>query len=185
VAYSDNALRLFFQKAQRQPWFKNTLFVITADHVSGQIDPIYKTTLGHYCVPIILYAPGDTLLRGYDRERVVEQTDIMPTVLNYLHYDHPYLAFGQDMLTTPADSTFALHWVPEFNGYEFVQGNLLLQFDGQHTTAAYRFRTDPLLSHDILHTLPADSILPLERRMKSIIQQYMQRMNENKLTVGK
>ena len=69
IAYSDHALKLFFETARKKAWFKNTLFVITADHTSRQIDPFYKTSLGYYTVPIILYAPGDESLHGYDTER--------------------------------------------------------------------------------------------------------------------
>ena len=183
VAYSDNALRHFFNTARRQPWFKNTLFVITADHTSGPVDPFYTTTLGSYCVPIILYAPGDSTLCGYDCQRVVEQADIMPTVLTYLHYDHPYLAFGKDMLQQPAEDSYALHWVASSNGYEYVKGDYALEFDGQQVTAAYRYRTDSLLIHNVLATMPRDTLEQMTQHMKSIIQQYMQRMNSNRLTI--
>ena len=181
IGYTDNALRHFFATAKQQPWFENTLFVITADHSSSTLDPCYTTSLGNFTVPIIFYAPADSLLRGYDRERVVEQTDIMPTVLGYLHYDQPYVAFGKDMLRTPADQTFALHWVPETNGYEFVKGSYALEFDGQHVTAAYRYRTDSVLRHDVLKAMPQDTLQQMTRQMKSIIQQYMQRMTNDKL----
>jgi len=182
VAYSDNAMRLFFQKAKQMPWYKNTLFVITADHTSKQIDPFYLTSLGRYCVPIIFYAPGDSLLHGYDTERVVEQTDIMPTVLSYLHYDQPYLAFGKDMLHTPVEESFALHWFPESSGYEFVKGRYLLLFDGEKPTAAYHFRTDSLLRQNVLRSMPKDTLYNLTMQMKSVIQQYMSRMNNDQLT---
>ena len=185
IAYTDHALRLFFAKARRQPWFQNTLFVITADHTSRQIDPFYTTSLGYYCVPIIFYAPSDTTLHGYDMQHVVEQVDIMPTVLGYLHYDHPYLAFGKDMLNTPAEETFALHWVPESNGYEFVKGNYALEFDGNKVTAAYRFRTDSVLRDNVLTTMPKDTLQQMTKQMKSVIQQYMQRMTTDKLTIKK
>jgi len=183
IAYTDMALKRFFETASQQPWFKNTLFIITADHVSQQIDPFYCTTLGNYCVPIILYAPGDASLHGYDEQRVVEQIDIMPTVLGYLHYDKPYIAFGQDMLASPADQGFALHWVPEFDGYEYVWGNYALQFDGHAVTAAYKYRSDSTLSHNVLATMPPDTLRFMQRHMQSIIQQYMQRMNNDNLTV--
>ena len=183
VAYTDNAIRLFFEKAKKQTWFKNTLFVITADHTSHQIDPYYLTSLGHFCVPIILYAPGDPSLRGYDTEKVVEQTDIMPTVLGYLHYDQPYVAFGEDMLNTPADSTYAIHWVPGSESYQFVYNKYMIDFDGKKVTSAYNYRTDSLLKHDIKGSMPADTLRYMEMKTKSIIQQYMQRMNTNNLVI--
>ena len=181
IAYTDHALRRFFETASRQSWFKNTLFVITADHTSTHIDPYYLTSLGRYCVPIIFYAPGDESLRGYDTERVVEQTDIMPTVLGYLHYDRPYIAFGKDMLHTAPSDSWALHWVPESNGYEFVKGSYALEFDGEHVTAAYRYRTDSLLQRNMLGSMPADTLKDMTRLMKAVIQQYMQRMNNDQL----
>ncbi|MBQ3362406.1 MAG: LTA synthase family protein [Muribaculaceae bacterium] len=183
IAYTDYALKRFFETASQQPWFNNTLFVITADHVSQQIDPFYCTTLGNYCVPIILYAPGDPSLHGYDEERVVEQVDIMPTVLSYLHYDKPYIAFGCDMLGTPSDKGFALHWVPEFNGYEYVWGNYALHFDGKELNAVYKFRSDSTFSNNVLMTMPKDTLSLMQRHMESVILQYMQRMNGDQLTV--
>ena len=183
IAYTDYALKRFFEEASKQPWFQNTLFVITADHVSQQIDPFYCTTLGNYCVPIILYAPGDRSLQGYDEERVVEQIDIMPTVLGYLHYDKPYIGFGHDIINTPAEDGFALHWLPESSSYEYVWGDYALQFDGKEVTAAYAFRTDSTFSHNVLPTLPSATRDRMERHMKSFIQQYMQRMTTDQLTV--
>ena len=183
IAYTDYALRRFFETSSHQPWFKNTLFIITADHVSQQIDPYYCTSLGNYAVPIILYAPGDPSLHGYDKERIVEQIDIMPTVLTYLHYDMPYIAFGLDMLGSQANEGFALHWVPEFSGYEYVWGNYALQFDGKDVTAAYKFRSDSTFSHNVLATMPPDTLQRMQRQMQSIIQQYMQRMTTDNLVI--
>ncbi len=183
IAYTDYALKRFFEAASRQPWFNNTLFVITADHVSQQIDPFYCTTLGNYCVPIILYAPGDPALQGYDVERIVEQIDIMPTVLTYLNYDQPYIAFGRDMLLTPASDGLALHWLPESSSYEYVWGNYALQFDGKEVTAAYKFRTDSTFTHNVLRTMPQDTLHLMTRQMQSFIQQYMQRMTTDQLTI--
>ena len=183
VAYSDHALKLFFERAAREPWFQNTVFVITADHTSSQIDPFYKTTLGYYNVPIIIYDPSNSSLHGYDTERIVEQVDIMPTILSYLHYDRPYIAFGKDMLTTPADDTFALHWVPENSGYEMVKGRYAIEFDGQNVTSAYCYRSDSTYSRNILSQMPKDTLNMMTRQMKSVIQQYMQRMNNNQMLV--
>ncbi len=183
IAYTDYALKRFFEEASKQPWFKNTLFVITADHVSQQIDPFYSTTLGNYCVPIILYAPGDPSLHGYDEQQVVEQIDIMPTVLGYLHYDKPYIAFGRDMISGQANDGFALHWLPESSSYEYVWGDYALQFDGKEVTSAYAFRTDSTFAHNVLGKIPPATRNRMERHMKSFIQQYMQRMTTDQLVI--
>ena len=182
IEYTDNALRLFFEKCSKQPWYNNTLFVITADHTSHHTQPYYQTTMGNYLVPVVFYAPGHPELCGYDTQRIVQQIDIMPTVLAFLGYDKPYIGFGQNLLTP--NEGIALHWVPESNGYEYLEGNYALEFDGEHTTHAYRFRTDSLLKQNILNTLPQDTLQGMEKKMKSVIQQYMKRMNENKLVVG-
>ena len=185
IAYTDYALKRFFETASKQPWFKNTLFVITADHVSQQIDPFYCTSLGNYSVPIIFYAPGDPALHGYDQERIAQQVDIMPTVLGYLHYDVPYIAFGLDLFNAASSEGLALHWLPESSGYEFVWGDYVLQFDGKEMMAAYEFRTDSTFSHDVLNTMPRATRDSMERQMKSIIQQYMQRMTSDNLVIKK
>ena len=102
----------------------------------------------------------------------------MPTVLGYLGYDLPYVAFGCDLLSTPPTETFAVN----YNGiYQYVKGNYLMQFDGSKPTAMYRFREDQLLKHNLLTDAPADTVAIMENELKAIIQQYMQRMNSNRL----
>ncbi len=88
VRYSDNALRKFFATASQQPWYNNTLFVIVADHASSKVThDMYKVTLGHFRVPIIFYDPAGQFPTG-KREGIAQQTDIMPTILNYLGQSH-------------------------------------------------------------------------------------------------
>ncbi len=180
IGYTDNALRLFFEKASRQPWFKNTLFVITADHTSLGTYPEYLTDLGMYSVPILFYAPGMPELCGME-DKIVEQIDIMPTVLGILGYDRPYICFGQDAICTPAEDKFAVNNLLGTNIYQFVKGDYLIQFDGEQVTKAYLYRTDSLLKEDVKNSMPQEILQSMEKQLKSIIQQYMQRMNTNNL----
>ena len=179
ISYSDHAVRRFFEKASRQPWYGNTLFVITADHTSMQNAPAFTTDLGLYAVPVIFYAPGLPALCGVDNERVVSQADIMPTVLGLMGYDRPYVAFGQDALNTPPAETFAVNYLTGSDLYQFIQGEWLIQYDGREVVHAYRYRTDPLLRHDLRGQQPAE----YTRRLQAVIQQYMHRMNKNELVV--
>lgn len=179
IRYSDDALRKFFDKAKTQPWFEKTIFVLTADHTSEPTLPEYTSDLGRYRVPIIFYAPGHPELHGVDHDRIASQADIMPTLLSLLGYDRPYVAFGQDVLHTPADKTFAVNYLPGSDYYQFVQGDWMLQFDGQKVVHAYRYKDDATLQNDRCGDHPAE----YERRLQSIIQQYMHRMLHNQMTV--
>ena len=98
IRYTDNAIRRFFDKAKTQPWYKNTLFVITSDHTNLSDHAYYQTDLGGFCSPIIFFDPSGDMKPGM-RDAIAQQIDIMPTVLSYLGYDRPYVAFGCDLLT--------------------------------------------------------------------------------------
>ena len=54
IGYTDYALRRFFESASKQPWFANTLFVLTADHTNQSCRNVYETDLGVFSVPIVL-----------------------------------------------------------------------------------------------------------------------------------
>ena len=179
IRYTDNALRLFFEKARREPWFENTLFVITSDHTNLSDHAYYQTDLGGFCSPIIFYDPSGRMKPGM-RNAIAQQIDIMPTVLSYLGYDKSYIAFGCDLLTTADEDTWAVNY--QGGIYQYVKGDYLLQFDGEHTKALYRFRTDLLLKHNIAAKEPK-VVNDMERQLKAVIQSYMTRMNENKLMI--
>ena len=179
IRYTDNAIRRFFDKAKTQPWYKNTLFVITSDHTNLSDHAYYQTDLGGFCSPIIFFDPSGDLKPGM-RNAIAQQIDIMPTVLSYLGYDRPYVAFGCDLLTTSDEDTWAVNYI---NGiYQYVKGDWLLQFDGHKAKALYRFRTDLLLKDNLLTKEPKIA-KDMELQVKAIIQSYMTRMVNNQLVV--
>ncbi|MCR5360457.1 MAG: LTA synthase family protein [Bacteroidales bacterium] len=179
ILYSDNAIRQFFNKAKQQPWFENTIFVITADHASAIVEPEFKTDLGLYRVPIVIYSPSmpEVCGAGIDSTHIMSQIDIMPTLLTLLNYDRPYVAFGHDALHTDLADQYAVNYLPGNGWYQFIQGDWLIQFDGTQTVHAYRYKEDICLKNDLLGQEPALYVA----RLKSIIQQYMYRMNHNQL----
>ena len=176
IQYTDNALRRFFQEAAKEPWFKNTIFVLTGDHTSLSNHPEYYSSIGGFCTSIILYDPTGELPPGR-REGIAQQTDILPTILNYIGYQKPYMAFGCDLLNTPVEQQWAINY---FEGvYQYCKGDYFLQYDGEKTTGLYRL-DDPRMEHNLLGQV--DEQQQLEREMKAVIQQYMARMIENRLT---
>lgn len=176
VRYSDYALKRFFETASKEPWFDNTLFVITADHTNMSNYPEYGTAYGLFSVPIIFYHPGSGL-KGYSKA-IAEQIDIMPTVLGYLGYDRPFLSFGRNLLDTPTESGYAVNYLNQV--FQYFKGNYLLQFDGEKSIALYDFTHDKMLKENLLGKVPGQA--DMEAELKAIIQQYIERMLSDRLT---
>lgn len=178
VRYSDMALRKFFETARRQPWYKNTIFVLTADHTSLSTHEEYQTPLGRFRVPIIFFDPSGDMKPGR-RPGIAKQIDIMPTLLGYLGFQHPFVAFGNDLTHLPATLNYEVAYL---NGvYVFAQGDYVLLFDGNQTTGVFDYKKDRLMVHNLKGRVPQQAAM--ERLLKAIIQSYMQRMLTDQLTV--
>ncbi|MDR2627854.1 MAG: LTA synthase family protein, partial [Dysgonamonadaceae bacterium] len=151
----------------------------TADHVNAPFREIYYNDLGLYSIPIFFYHPGSHL-KGVVDSIPTQQIDIMPTVLAYLNYDKPYFAYGQDIFTTKASDKFVINYN---NGiYQLLQDNLMLQFDGEKTKAVYNYKEDPLLRNNLYGQKPEEQNA-MEMLTKSVVQQYLVRMMENRLKI--
>jgi len=176
VGYTDMAIRRFFETASTMPWFKNTLFVLCADHATVSYFPEYQTVAGAYSIPIVFYYPGG-YLKGI-KDHLVQQIDIVPTVLNFLNYDQPYFAFGFDAFKK--DTT---NFVINNNGssFNFYQGDYLLLSDGNTSTQLFDVKKDKFLKNNIVNTLP-EVQSSMEEHLKAFIQQYNNRMIANELT---
>jgi len=175
IRYTDHALQRFFESARKQPWYNNTIFVLTSDHTNMSAYDVYKSDIGGFCAPVIFYDPSGEMGTGM-RDAVAQQTDILPTLLGWLGYDEPYVAFGCDLMHTPDAETWAVNYL---NGtYQYVKYGWVLQFDGQRTTAIYSI-DDQLMQHNMLGQVEQQATM--ERELKAIIQQYMDRMCNDKL----
>lgn len=178
VEYTDYALKKFFEKASKMPWYNNTLFVITADHVSSNlIFPESHTTWGLYSVPILFFKPDNSLQTT--EASIAQQIDIMPSVLGYLHYDKLCIAFGRNVFD-PLSTPFAFNYRDDV--YNLYKDDYLLMFDGKRTIHLYKFKQDKMLRKDIKAEQP-ERVQELEQYIKAIIQQYNNRMVEDQLTV--
>jgi phosphoglycerol transferase MdoB-like AlkP superfamily enzyme len=179
IEYTDYALKRFFEKAQTMPWYKNTLFVITADHASAQIRlKEYNTAWGYFSIPVFFFEPGNPPMPM--EPQIIQQIDIMPTVLSHLHYDKPYVAFGRDILDR-GRRPVAFNFLDDT--YQSFAGSYLLQFDGSKSVGLYDFRNDRLLENNLLLQLP-DTVKRMETELKAFVQQYKNRMVDDNLTVA-
>lgn len=135
IGYADYSLRKFFETAKQQDWYKNTLFVFTADHTQFNVEKLYSDQLGAYRVPIILYHPNSSELSAIRSKsnplKIIQQADIMPTVLDFLNLKQAQaLPFGQSVFSQREGVAF--HYYEGI--YRLVQSSKLLVFkDGQES----------------------------------------------------
>ncbi len=95
VKYTDYSLRKFFEMAEKQPWFKNTVFVIVADHCASSAGKT-ELPLDKYRIPAMIYSPGFIQPKHYNQ--LMSQIDLMPTVLGLLNFNYQSKFFGQDVM---------------------------------------------------------------------------------------
>jgi phosphoglycerol transferase MdoB-like AlkP superfamily enzyme len=178
IEYTDFAIKQFMKTASTMDWYDNTLFVFTADHPTAAIHyKEYNSAWGYYSVPLFFFKPGEDW-SSFSQD-IVQQIDIMPTILSYLHYDKPYIAYGRDAFD-PSTEPFAFNYAD--NVYQLFLGDYLLQFDGKKAVTLYNFREDIGLKNNLVETKP-EITAQLERKLKALIQQYNNRMVDDNLTM--
>lgn len=97
LRYVDDALREFFATAETMPWFRNTLFVITADHTADLMRKGETSGAAYdHWIPLLYFMPA--AIRPERKSEVTQQIDILPTVLDLLGYPKPFFAFGSSVL---------------------------------------------------------------------------------------
>ena len=174
VAYDDMAFRRFFERYKDEEWFRRTIFVFTADHVSSEKFAEESLAFpGNMRIMGFIYTP-DGALRGTIRE-VAQQLDLMPTLLGLLGNREPYFAFGRDVLNEPERP----RWSVSYGGGNFraVTGDATLLFDEEQATVEPR--TDSGCIPSAGDTPDAAALLP---QLKALIQQYYTRIERKNYT---
>jgi phosphoglycerol transferase MdoB-like AlkP superfamily enzyme len=147
IAYTDMALRKFFARISREPFFNNTVFIITPDHCSLQTQTLADhSNLGFYRIPLMLYAPGDTTMTGVN-SNLTQQIDILPTVLDYLGYDKPFFALGNSMFNPPA-KPFVVNMRNPI--YEMVIDNYIFKTKKLDIDEVYNYSLDSNCQNNLL-----------------------------------
>ena len=178
VRYTDMALQRFFEAARNEPWFRNTIFVFSADHVSSEtFAPKTLTPTGNSHIISFIYTPDGAVKGAY--ENVTQQIDLMPTLLGLLGHEKPYFAFGRDVRNEPQRMPMAVNVMGE--AYQAITDSVVLFFDGKAVLSAYE-RQDTLQRHDI-SARRTPYLEKVERELKARLQQYYQHVEKSDYTV--
>ncbi|MDL2297408.1 sulfatase-like hydrolase/transferase [Bacteroidales bacterium OttesenSCG-928-B11] len=175
IEFADWALGKFFAEAVKQPWFENTIFIITADHAALSQDPYYKTRHARYAIPFVIYAPNfpiDSISKSFG-----QQIDLLPTVLDILGYPDDCFTFGNSLYDNRPP--YAINFQ---NGiYQIITKKHVILSDSEEVTGYYDFLEDPFLENNRKKNLGAND--PELLLLRSAIQQYNNNLIQNKLTI--
>lgn len=119
VKYTDYALKKFFEMAAKQDWYKNTVFVIVADHCASSAGKT-ELPMDKYRIPGMIFAPD--FIKPEKFRTVASQIDLMPTLFGLLHFNYDSKFLGQDV--------FSKNYVPRayiatYQDLGFVKDNYL------------------------------------------------------------
>lgn len=175
IKYTDYALRKFFETAQKQPWYNNTIFIITADHSAENETPYYQTNQGKYEIPLFVFSNNSNLVKANKDNRTVQQIDILPMVLNYVKYKKPFYSFGEN----------ASHngWAMQLSGgvYQYITWPFVYQFDGSKAVAFYDLFQDSLMqTNKLTDKAYFTQVSKMDSAVKCIIQRYNYDLINNK-----
>ena len=133
VKYADYAIGRLIAEASSKPWFKDTIFVIIADHCAGSAGksdiPIKK-----YEIPMLVYAPAH--IKPARVERMMSQIDVAPTVLGLMNMSYQSDFLGRDIFKDSGQAPRA--FISTYQKLGYLTENELLVLGPRQYAAQYK-----------------------------------------------
>ncbi|MRH99671.1 sulfatase-like hydrolase/transferase [Kriegella sp. EG-1] len=176
VGYTDYALKTFFDAAAKEPWFENTIFVITADHTNQIYYQEYLKMVNRFAVPILFYSPNKSLL-GVDNDLAM-QIDIYPTLMDLIGYNKPFRSWGRSLITDSIQKPYAI--MHNGSNMMFMQDSLIGVFSADKTLGFYNIKDKGLTKN--LKSKESKNMLKIEQMARGFEQDYMNRIIDGQLS---
>jgi phosphoglycerol transferase MdoB-like AlkP superfamily enzyme len=135
VKYTDYAIGKFIENAKAKPWFKDTLFVIVADHCASVAGKT-KLPVAKYHIPLFFYAP-DLLPAGHYK-RITSQIDIVPTLLDVLGVIGDNHFFGLSVFEDDVDNYAPRAFISNYQELGYYKNNTLIVLSPKKKAEAYQ-----------------------------------------------
>ena len=178
IQYADYALKKYFETARKQPWYENTIFVITGDHTNKIYYPEYAKAMNGYAVPIIFYSPNPKYNLKGKNMTYAQQIDIYPTLADIIGYNKPLRSWGRSLVSDKNEEYIVVN--SDAIQEQFMIGNYIYRFDGKDITGVYEI-TDLELKNNLLGKINNAEIERGKLLSKAWYQDYMHRVIRKKL----
>lgn len=132
VKYTDWAIGDFIKRARQHPWFKDTVFVITADHCASSAGKS-GLPVNHYHIPMIVYSPAH--IKPEVNSRLMSQIDIPPSLLGLLNFSYRSKFIGYDINALEPGRERA--FIGNYQEIGYLTADSLTTLSPQKKSAAY------------------------------------------------
>ena len=178
-AYTDAALGAFFEQARQADYWRNTVFMVTADHNIGKGAPNDKARMW---IPLLILNPGDAdFPRGRVSSVLGSQQDLASTVLDLLHVSVWHSLLGQSLFA-PARRPYVFMSWGDVAGW--MSERTFLEHDLTKPLAFFDYRDDPDLQHNLLQERPAAPPPPEVNLLLGYLQTANNLLLENRVSPG-
>lgn len=172
LRYTDYSLKMFFQSAQNKQWFKNTIFLITADHTAH---PNPNDIYSCYHIPLLIYSP--TLVKPGRIETIGSHVDILPTILDMLQLPVTHSSMGISLFASLPNR----YAIITNNVHYFIFNNrFVLVNDLERTIGLYEYSLDRLLKNDLRTRYP-EITSQLEQNLFAYLQSVSYAIRSDKI----
>jgi len=134
VKYTDYAIGRLLERAKARPWFKDTVFVITADH-GASARGTSQIPVDKYLIPVFVYSPAHVPPARVDR--LMSQIDIAPTLLGLLDFRYYTKFLGRDLLHSAPEGDRA--FVGNFQTLAYLKGDRMAVLQAKQKVGVQRF----------------------------------------------
>lgn len=145
VKYTDYAIGTFIREASRHSWFKNTVFVIVADHCASSAGKT-EMPINKYHIPMLIYSPGN--IEPGDMNRLMSQIDVGPTILGLLNFSYTSKFFGYDIFKLEPGRERA--FISTYQSLGYMSSTGLVVLSPQFKTESFKLLAgkDPILENN-------------------------------------
>lgn len=178
IGYTDFALRKFFESAQKEDWYANSLFVFVADHPNQTYYDLYKQPITNMGVPILFFSPNQRWVPQGISHDVAQQIDIYPTLADLMGYHHPLRSWGRSLFNPQQPPTA---YVSSGQFYQMIKGNYIYQLDLEGNPRGVFQKDDEALKNNLLGKENNPEIEQSFTELKAFVQDYMHRIIHKKL----
>ncbi|MDP2453299.1 MULTISPECIES: LTA synthase family protein [unclassified Kaistella] len=178
IGYTDYALKQFFKTAEKMPWFKNTIFVLVADHTNQVGYPEYEKSMNRFAVPILFYSPNPKYNLTGEITEPAQQMDIYPTLVDLLGYNKKIRSWGRSLVSDKKEDYMIIN--SDSINEQFMIGNYIYLFNGKEVTGIYTI-DDKGLEQNLVNKVKNPEIEKGILLSKAWYQDYMNRVINRKL----